>query len=166
MNHSPYVRRRFFAPPAALAALALLGGCGGPPDNTLSGNVQVDGAALTGGTILFLPVGSPESAKLSTQIDENGNFSLPNVPADQVMVAVVPVPDAAEETPNTKKGGYTNMPTPPAGAPVPAGGGGGRPSGPKGKHMDVNEKFSKFSTSGIIWDVKKEGSKKVIQVTK
>jgi len=166
MNRSSHARRYFLAPLAALAGFVLLAGCGGPPDEvTVSGNVQVDGAPLTGGTIAFLPVGAPESAKRVAGIDENGNFNA-LVRPDQYMVTVEPMPEAGQQVPKTQMGGYNNYDPSklPPGAPTPAGA--GKATAPKGAHMDVNEKYAKFATSGLMWDVKKDGIKKIIQVTK
>jgi hypothetical protein len=77
-------RASFFAVVCTLAA----GGCapGRPQMVKVSGRVLLDGKALPGGKVLFLPAG-PRAEVAAAQLDESGTYSV-TLPLGEVMVAV------------------------------------------------------------------------------
>jgi hypothetical protein len=148
----------------ALAGLAFVSGCGPTKDNTLKGKVtlkKMDGTVVpvTGGSIKFLPAGAPPSSTVPGTIGPDGNFSVSGVP-NATLTVLIDTREAKTQGgyPATRDGG-AGMPTPPKDAPTPAGGGGG---GPPPVFVEIPLKYAQATTSGILWDVKKDGYTKDI----
>ena len=71
-----------------IAVLLSAAGCGGGSSGTLmSGKVTLAGAPVTGGTVIFEPLGGGGQAASGT-IQADGTYSVPNVPAGDCKVTV------------------------------------------------------------------------------
>jgi hypothetical protein len=73
---------------ASLVVLTLISGCGPKNPNAsaaVSGKVTYKGAGLPAGAIMFQP---KEGAPVTTALDENGNYTIPEMPAGDFIVIV------------------------------------------------------------------------------
>jgi hypothetical protein len=75
-----------------VSLLLLAAGCSGP--GTVSGKVSYKGKALPGGTVLFI---HEQKGSFSCKIQGDGSYSIADVPAGTVRIAVTP-PWSASDT--------------------------------------------------------------------
>jgi hypothetical protein len=158
-NRPDRTRPRRLVPLAALVGLALLAGCGPGNENTLTGKVTLNGnEPLPGGRISLRPEGGEKSgANYAGDIKQDGTFTIMNVPAGAMVVTI-----ETESINPEKSTDYTKNPKnpPPPGAPSP-----GPSAAPVGTYKQIDPKYGSPASSGLRWDIKKEGTKKDFNVT-
>jgi hypothetical protein len=110
-SHNAPVR---FISSACALALAVISGCGGPYDASVSGLVTLDGGVVPRGTVAYQPIGSGPAAY--GKIDGDGSYTIwtgreAGLPSGEYHVTVTANDPPA--VPQTEKGG-----PPPPGKPI------------------------------------------------
>lgn len=100
-----------------LACSLLVAGCGGPKTAKVSGTVMFGGKALPGGKITFYPANGGAANPASADIQEDGTYTVTNVPVGEVKVTVSTDHLSGKlTTRNAPPGGVDAQMKPPAGA--------------------------------------------------
>jgi hypothetical protein len=148
----------------AMACLAFVSGCGPTTNNVLKGKVTLkkkDGAVVpvTGGSITFWPTDAPESSIYKGGISADATFSVAGVPNGtlKVMIDTQTAKNQGAYPGGDGGGGPSGRPKD---APTPAAGGGGTPL----VFVEIPVKYAKAATTDIVWDVKKDGYTKDIEL--
>jgi hypothetical protein len=125
---------------ASPLAFVLLAGCGPKDPNlaaTVSGNVKFNGSALPGGAVLFQ---DKNGASYTGALDENGNYTIPQMPAGDYKVLV----DTEGLNPAKKPPSYG----PGQASPAPQG-----VTAATGKYVKIPDKYSSVDTSGFTANI-------------
>jgi hypothetical protein len=124
----------------------------------LSGKVTYNGEAVTGGRIVLRPRGGPANGAddIRADVKPDGTFSVHGVGAGEFAVGV----DTECLKPDSSPG------SPRPGGRKPAGAKGAPPAEgpPAGTYVPLPDKFRYPASSGVTWDVGKEGLKKDISL--
>lgn len=130
---------------AVLVLLAALGlsGCGSTA--TVSGKVFYKGAPLKGGNVTF--VSTEGKSSLSTQINEDGSYTIPNVPVGTVTICV--------ETESLNPAGKMRTPKyrPPPGQQAPEGLDAGNTTDTAKRYMRIPPEYADPAKSGLTHTV-------------
>lgn len=156
-RHAP--SRALFAASLGLLVGLFTAGCGPSNNNSLTGKVILDDAPVTGGMITLHPQSG--GTDLSGRITPDGTFTILGVPAGVFQVAI----STDLLNPAFKmKTGYENS-TPPPGSP-PMQGPPPASGGIEGTYVEIPQQYKTPATSGITWDIQKDGVKKDIKLKK
>ena len=138
--------------------LTAVAGCGSGT-GTVKGQVTFQGKPLSGGTIMFAPVDSKHNS-VSREIDENGNFEVPNVPVGEARVSVdnqslkpaPPVGSGGGPPELLKKLGKGN-PAPKKAEPPPDAAEKDGSKKARGTYKEIPSKYYRTDTSGLTYTV-------------
>jgi hypothetical protein len=145
MGLSPLRRLGRWGTLLALLALAGMSGCGSHTGN-VSGKVYYNGQLLKGGSVTFVST-TPGKPSGTTQINEDGTYTMPPVGAGLVKICVDT--SALKPLPKDRAPKYS----PPPGQTAPGGLGGPREDTSK-RYTRIPEQYADPDKSGLTLEVK------------